>query len=115
MTRHARQRALAAAGALVLAAASVVGSLQRQWPYALVLAFGVIVLTEAALRADRRHRREVAEHRWARERGAGVNPAPLWPCCLLGESSRGQAHSPACTSDPTTRRFLAIVLHPDDH
>jgi hypothetical protein len=115
VTRHARQRALAAAGALVLAAATTVGAFQRQWPYALVLAFGVLVLTEAALRADRRHRREVAEHRWARERGAGMDPAPLWPCCLLSEASRGQAHSPACTCDLTTRRFLAIVMRPDDH
>ncbi|QJT01771.1 hypothetical protein G9272_16840 [Streptomyces asoensis] len=115
MTRHSRQRNVAFLGAVVLAAAAIVGGLRHLYPYALVLGFGVLVLTEAALRADRAHRREVREHDWARRQAVGENPGPLWPCCLLAEASKGEAHSPRCTGDLTTQQFLAIVAHLDDH
>lgn len=113
MSSHRRQRAVALLGAAVLAAATVVGIWRHLYPYAVIVGVGVLVLTEAGLRADRAHRREVLEHEWARRKGAGENPRPLWPCCLLAQSSRGEAHSPACTGDLTAQKFLAIVEHLD--
>jgi len=113
VTRHRRHQYATSAGAVVLAAAAVVGGLRHLYPYAAVLGFGVLVLTEAALRASRCHRRELDEHDWARRHGAGANPAPLWPCCLLAQSSGQRAHAPRCTRDLTREQFDDIVAQLD--
>ena len=114
MTRHRRHQYAASAGAVVLAAAAIVGGLRHLYPYAAVLGVGVLALTEAALRASRCHRRELADHEWARRHGAGEHPAPLWPCCLLAQSSGDRAHSPRCTRDLTLEQFNDIVAQLDN-
>jgi hypothetical protein len=108
VTRHRRHQHAAALGAVLLAAAGIGCGLHELYPHAALLGLGVLVLTEAALRANRRHRREIAEHDVARRRALGEWPAPLFPCCLLGQSSRGRAHAAGCT-DYTRIEFDDIV------
>jgi hypothetical protein len=114
VTRHRRHQYAASAGAVVLAAAAIVGALRHLYPYAAVLGVGVLVLTEAALRANRCHRRELAEHEVARRRAVGEWPAPLFPCCLLAQSSGNRAHSSSCT-DYTRVEFEDIVARLNRH
>lgn len=103
----------ATAGAVVLAAAAIGAGLYGQHAAAVVFGIGVLVLTEAALRANRRHRREIAEHDWGRRRGVGERPQPLWPCCLLAQSTHNRTHSPRCNRDLTPEQFWEIVAHLD--
>ncbi|MFE1925831.1 hypothetical protein ACFW91_25070 [Streptomyces asoensis] len=103
MTRHLLRQYTAALGALALAAAGAVCIWRGQLGPAAMAGLTVLCLTDIALRAGRRHQRLLEEHEWARRRGAGENPAPLWPCCLLASSSRGRAHSHRCTAPPLHR------------
>jgi hypothetical protein len=112
VTRHRRHQRAAGLGAVLLAAAGIGCGLHELYPHAALLGLGVLVLTEAALRASRRHRREIAEHDAARQRALGEWPAPLFPCCLLGQSSHGRAHAASCT-DYTRIEFDDIVARLD--
>lgn len=100
MTLHRHYQHGATLGAVLLAAATITTAAHRMYVPATVFALGVLVLTEAALRERRRHQRTVLEHDWARRRALGEQPPPLTPCCLLSETSDGQAHDHKCT-DPS--------------
>lgn len=95
----------AAAGAVLLAAATVTALAHGQHIPALGFAVGVLVLTEAALREHRRLRRRRLEAEWTRACIRGENPPPLDPCCSLGRASQGQAHGEDCT-DHSLAKFL---------
>lgn len=99
----------ASAGAVLLTTATLNALARGLHIPAALFAFGVLVLTEAALREHRRLRRRNLEAEWARRRALGDHPAPLNPCCLLARSSHGQAHDRNCTSDHSLERFLAQI------
>jgi hypothetical protein len=66
MTRPRRLQHAATTGAVVLAAAAIGAGLHGLHAAACLFGVGVLVLTEAALRQQRLHRRTVLEHHWAR-------------------------------------------------
>ncbi|AYD81657.1 hypothetical protein SEA_KROMP_56 [Streptomyces phage Kromp] len=99
----------ASAGAVLLTAAALYALTRGLHMPAVLFAFGVLVLTEAALREHRRLRRRRLEAEWARRRARGDRPAPLDPCCLLARASHGQAHDRNCTSDHSLEQFLAQI------
>lgn len=109
MSTYRRYQHAATAGAVFLAAAAVHSGLHGQYIPAAMFGFGMLVLTEAALREHRRHRRAQLECEWARRRALGENPAPLDPCCLLARATRGEAHDRKCTSDHSLEQFLAQI------
>ncbi|MFF5795767.1 hypothetical protein [Streptomyces albogriseolus] len=110
MTMNSRRYQHAAtAGAVLLTAAAIAAAANHQFTPACGFAMGVLILTEAALREHRRHRRVRAECEWARRRALGEHPAPLDPCCLLVRYSHGEAHDRKCTSDHSLEQFLAQV------
>jgi len=109
VSTYRRYQHAATIGAVFLAAAAVHSALDDQHLPAALFGFGMLVLTEAALREHRRHRRTQLECEWARRRALGEHPAPLDPCCLLARHSHGQAHDRKCTSDHSLKRFLAQV------
>lgn len=96
----------AAAGAVLLTAATLNALAHGLHTPAALFAVGVLVLTEAALREHRRLRRRALEADWARRCARGDNPPPLDPCCLLGRASHGQAHGEDCTGEHSLARFL---------
>ncbi|WP_405925456.1 hypothetical protein [Streptomyces sp. NBC_00035] len=102
MTIHRHYQYGATTGAITLTALAVICLYRDLHAPAAGLALGAAVLTEAAVRERRRHRRVLAEHEWARQQALGLNPAPLRPCCLLARTSRGRAHHHTCTRDART-------------
>jgi len=115
VSSHRRHQHAASVGAVVLAVVAIGCGLHHLYPHAALLGAGVLALTDAALRANRCHRRELADHDWARRQGAGEHPEPLWPCCLLAQSSSDRAHSPRCTRDLTLEQFNDIVAQLKNH
>ncbi|MFC5217291.1 hypothetical protein [Streptomyces coerulescens] len=106
MTTHRRYQYAATAGAVLLAAACTSALIHRAYVAAALFGFGVLVLTEAALREHRRLRRRRLEDNWARRRALGENPPALTPCCLLNAHAVDDIHDRHCTSDHTLSRFL---------
>ncbi|MFG2679218.1 hypothetical protein [Streptomyces sp. NPDC048392] len=116
--RHHRQEQLvpsprrylyaASAGAVLLTAATLTAFARGLRIPALLFAFGVLVLTETALREHRRLRRRRLEADWARRCALGENPPPLNPCCSLGRASRGQVHGEDCT-EHSLEKFLDYI------
>ncbi|MFF9285432.1 hypothetical protein [Streptomyces griseosporeus] len=96
-------------GAILLAAAAVGALLHRQYAPAALFAFGVLVLTEAALREHRRLRRARLECDWARRHALGENPPPLDPCCLLARASQGASHDHRCTGPHSLATVIAQI------
>jgi hypothetical protein len=109
VSTYRRYQHAATIGAIVLATAAVHSALGRQHIPAALFGLGVLVLTEAALREHRRHRRARLECEWARRRALGEHPAPLDPCCLLERASHGQAHDRHCTGDHSLEQFLTQI------
>lgn len=93
----------AATGAVLLTAATINALAHGLHIPAMLFAFGVLVLTEAALREHRRLRRRRLEADWARRCARGDNPPPLTPCCALGRASHDQAHGEDCTQHSLTK------------
>ncbi|MEW2567678.1 hypothetical protein [Streptomyces sp. NPDC047070] len=102
MTIHRRYELAATAGALLLAALAAACVYHGLSALALAPGLGAAISAEAAVRERRRHRRVLAEHEWARQEALGRNPAPLDPCCLLGQASHGAAHR-GCTDRRTSQ------------
>lgn len=100
MTTHRRYELAATAGAVILAALAMACIYHGLYAPAAAPGLGTAVLLEAAARERRRHHRALEEHEWARQQALGLDPAPLNPCCLLGQTSHGVAHR-SCT-DPST-------------
>ncbi|WP_405909590.1 hypothetical protein OG742_37310 [Streptomyces sp. NBC_00828] len=105
MTIHRHYQYGATTGAITLTALAAICLYRDLYAPAAGLALGAAVLTEAAVRERRRHRRVLAEHEWARRRALGLNPAPLRPCCLLGQASGGTVHRQC------TRVSVAALIH----
>ncbi|CAL9598746.1 hypothetical protein SUDANB43_05356 [Streptomyces sp. enrichment culture] len=98
----------AAAGAVLLTAATLTALARGLHIPAALFGLGVLVLTETALREHRRLRRRRLEAEWARRCARGENPPPLNPCCFLGRASHGQAHGEDCT-EHSLARFLDFI------
>ncbi|MFF9279552.1 hypothetical protein [Streptomyces griseosporeus] len=109
MSSPRRYQHAATAGAVLLTAATVGALMHRQYMPAALFAFGVLVLTEAALREHRRIRRARLECDWARHRALGENPPPLDPCCLLARHTHGQAHDVRCTGPHSLATVIAQI------
>ncbi|RSR98056.1 hypothetical protein EF913_28415 [Streptomyces sp. WAC04189] len=106
MTSPRRYQHAATAGAVLLAAAAITATAHGLYLPACGFAFGVLILTEAALREAGHVRRRQLEAEWARRRALGETPPPLTPCCVLGHASNDQAHSENCTGEHSLMRFL---------
>lgn len=96
MTTHRRHQLACTAGAFTVGLGGTLCIRAGQWPPAIMLALGALILIDASLREGRAHRRVLEEHEHARRTALGEQPPPLDPCCPLWRSS-GTVHASTCT------------------
>lgn len=117
------------AGALALAAGTLVLGCQHHWITAIVLMWVAFILLVLAVGREQHDRVVRARHEQAR-RAAAMDEQTLTqvpsPCCQFWTHSDGRAHGPDCTRPPLTRRdryhldpataeaFAEITAHFDD-